>query len=72
MKRNEIEPLLAILLTMGILGFPTLRLGSLKYNVPQHKLINYTITMSNLTGVLSGHLVTQPSVTSCLADDLNF
>ena len=47
MKRSEIEPLLAIFLTMGILGFPTLRLGSLKCNVPQH--------CPDLTGVLSGH-----------------
>ena len=45
LKRYEIEPLIAILLTMGVLGFPTLRLGSLKYNVPQHKINNYTITM---------------------------
>ena len=45
LKRSEIEPLLAILLTMGVLGFLTLRLGSLKYNVPQHKINNYTITM---------------------------
>ena len=45
LKRSEITPLLAILLTMGVLGFPTLRLGSLKYNVSQHKINNYTITM---------------------------
>lgn len=28
MRREEVDPLLAILLTMGLLGFPTLRFGS--------------------------------------------
>lgn len=43
MEREEVEPLLAIFLTMGILGFPTLRYGSKIKKIISHHSISHNI-----------------------------
>ena len=65
MKREEIHPLLAIILTMGIVGYPRVRLVIYFTDVLKlaHKI--------EIIGAQSGHSITKIFLLSCLVDILN-
>ena len=65
MKREEIHPLLAIILTMGIVGYPRVRLVIYFTDILKltHKI--------EIIGAQSGHSITELSLLSCLVDVLN-
>ena len=62
---EEIQPLLAIILTMGIVGYPRVRLVIYFTEILEltHKI--------EIIGAQSGHSITEISLLSCLVEVLN-